>query len=213
MTPIDDPRERLLTAAGELFAEKGLDGATVREICTRAAVNIAAVNYYFRDKENLYIEAVKQASCGSGLHAAVAAGDPAAPPAQKLRDFIRAFVARMLDRERPAWHALLMTREMARPTSACGEVVREYIQPVAAVLFGILQELLPPGTPRRKIMLTGVSIVGQCVHHVQCKPVIRTLMGEEDYARLTPEAVAEHIAEFSLAALGQKAPPRRLKTS
>jgi AcrR family transcriptional regulator len=212
MTPADDPRERLLTAAGELFAEKGLDGATVREICTRAAVNIAAVNYYFRDKENLYIEAVKQASCGSQLHA-VAGGDPGAPPAQRLRDFIHAFVARMLDKARPAWHAQLMTREMARPTAACQEVVREYIRPVAAVLESILTELLPPGTPRPKRMLTGFSIVGQCVHHILCKPVIRLLMGEEDYARLTPEAVAEHIAEFSLAALGQKAPPRRLKTS
>src|SRR5258708_3207032 len=109
MTPTDDPRERLLTAAGELFAEKGLDGATVREIKDRAGVNIAAINYYFRDKENLYIEAVKHASCGSQLHGAVTAGDADAPPAQRLRDFIHAFVARMLDKARPAWHAQLMT--------------------------------------------------------------------------------------------------------
>ena len=65
MSSPDDPRRRLLETAGQIFAEKGFDGATVREICRRAGVNIAAVNYYFRDKEQLYIEAVKSAACGS----------------------------------------------------------------------------------------------------------------------------------------------------
>src|SRR5207253_5288065 len=64
MTIRDEPRDRLLNAAGEVFAEKGFKGGTVRAICLLANVNVAAVNYYFRDKERLYIEAVKQAACG-----------------------------------------------------------------------------------------------------------------------------------------------------
>ena len=66
MSSPDDPRQRLLETAGQIFAEKGFDGATVREICRRAGVNIAAVNYYFRDKERLYIEAVKEATLRLG---------------------------------------------------------------------------------------------------------------------------------------------------
>ena len=62
------PRRRLLEAAGEIFAEKGFEGGQVRKIKDRADVNIAAVNYYFRSKEHLYIEAVKGASCGSLDH-------------------------------------------------------------------------------------------------------------------------------------------------
>ena len=59
---MDATRDRLLMAAGEVFAEKGFDKATVREICQAANVqNIAAVNYYFGDKERLYIESVKRA--------------------------------------------------------------------------------------------------------------------------------------------------------
>ena len=48
-------------AAGEIFAERGFDGTTVRDICQRAGANIAAVNYYFGDKQRLYVEAVVQA--------------------------------------------------------------------------------------------------------------------------------------------------------
>ena len=40
-------RAQLLEAAGEIFAEKGLDRATGKEIADRAGTNSAAVNYYF----------------------------------------------------------------------------------------------------------------------------------------------------------------------
>jgi AcrR family transcriptional regulator len=208
MTSSEDPRGRLLNAAGEVFAEKGFKGATVREIVERAGVNIAAVNYYFRDKERLYVEAVKEAACAAKFHSAPPSWPAAMPAAEKLRDFIRVFASGLLDPNRPAWHARLMMREMAQPAAAAAEVVRDYIRPTAEILMGVLEELLPPGTPRLKRYLVGLSIVGQCLHYVHSRPVIRLMLGE-DFARLTPEAVADHVAEFSLAALGFDAPPRK----
>jgi AcrR family transcriptional regulator len=53
--------QRLLEAAGQIFAEKGFRAATINEICTRAEANIAAVNYHFDSKERLYVEAVRHA--------------------------------------------------------------------------------------------------------------------------------------------------------
>ena len=53
--------ERLMEAAGWVFAEKGFRNATIRDICKRAGANIAAVNYHFGDKEHLYIEVIKYA--------------------------------------------------------------------------------------------------------------------------------------------------------
>ena len=47
-------RSSLLQAAGKLFARKGFDGTSIREICTEAKTNIAAINYYFGDKTGLY---------------------------------------------------------------------------------------------------------------------------------------------------------------
>lgn len=51
-----DVRQRLLSAGLKLFAEKGFDGATVREICDAAHSNLAAINYYFHDKAGYYAE-------------------------------------------------------------------------------------------------------------------------------------------------------------
>jgi AcrR family transcriptional regulator len=201
MTPSENPRERLLEAAGEIFAEKGFKGATVREIIDRAGVNIAAVNYYFRDKERLYIEAVKHAACGEP-------GDvrlewpPGTPPAVKLRDVIRFHLLKFLDPSRPAWLARLVMRELTQPSDACGELVREYIEPKSKILHGILGELLPPGTPRRKVFLTAFSIVGQCHFYCSHRPIIRLLLGEDEYQRLDPATLAEHITQFTLRALG-----------
>lgn len=50
-------KEKLLTAAGDVFVEKGFRDATVAEICDRAEASISAVNYHFGSKEALYQEA------------------------------------------------------------------------------------------------------------------------------------------------------------
>lgn len=192
-------RERLLETAGEIFAEKGFKGATIREIIDRAGVNIAAVNYYFRDKERLYIEAVKQVACAVPVEKL--RWPAKTPPVVKLRDFIQQMAGHLLDPARPAWHARLLMREMARPTSACAELVRDYIAPRAAILAEIVREFLPPNTPRWQHLLTCFSIVGQILFYVAHKPVIELLTGPDDLKHFSAAAVSEHIAQFTLRAL------------
>src|SRR6266700_4047558 len=159
----DVTQQRVLEAAEQVFAEKGFKAASIREISKKARANVAAINYYFGDKERLYIEAVKYA------HRACTEGEPfpewapGTPAVQKLRDFIRVMAARMLSPLSLASTQLMM-REMARPTAACVEVVNEYIQPMAYILGGILKELLPAAS-EQKIYLVAFSIVGQCLFY------------------------------------------------
>jgi AcrR family transcriptional regulator len=55
-TAQEETRWRLLQAATEVFAEVGYHAATTREICKRAAVNLASIHYYYGDKAELYRE-------------------------------------------------------------------------------------------------------------------------------------------------------------
>lgn len=56
---VRDSKDRLLEAGLKVFASKGYDGATVREISDEAGSNLAAINYYFRDKAGFY-QAVRE---------------------------------------------------------------------------------------------------------------------------------------------------------
>lgn len=53
-------KERILGAAEELFAQQGFSGTSLRQVTTRADVNIAAVNYHFGSKENLVNEVFRR---------------------------------------------------------------------------------------------------------------------------------------------------------
>ena len=50
----ENSKEKILTAATKLFAQKGFDGVSVREICKEASTNICMVSYYFGGKKELY---------------------------------------------------------------------------------------------------------------------------------------------------------------
>ncbi len=50
---------QILDAATEVFANKGFEGASIRELASAAKVNIAMINYYFGSKEKLFLDIVK----------------------------------------------------------------------------------------------------------------------------------------------------------
>ena len=208
----DATQARVLEAAGQVFADKGYEGATVREICQKAEVNIAAVNYYFRDKEHLYIEAVKSACQSQAEQFPLPVWPEGTSGLVKLRDYIQTMVKRMVDNHHSQWHRQLFLREMAQPTAACAELVRDGIRPMAEVLSGILRELLPD-VPEAKRWLIGFSIVGQCLFYKMAQPIVTMLVGEEEHRRFDAALLAEHITHFSLTALGlektQMAPAKR----
>jgi AcrR family transcriptional regulator len=54
----DATRQRILTAALELFADRSYDGATMRDIADRAGVSQPSVSYHFRTKHELWCAAV-----------------------------------------------------------------------------------------------------------------------------------------------------------
>jgi AcrR family transcriptional regulator len=203
-TKPDDTRTRLLEAAGEVFAEKGFQAATVREICSRAGANLAAINYYFGDKLRLYVAVVGYAH-GDEANRPLPDFPPGTPPEVKLRKFVEQSLATPRDREGPAWRHKLMMRELAEPTDACMALVDAYIRPKARVLDVIVAELLPEmGESDRQ--LVAFSVVGQCLfHRVHC-PIASLLIGEENYRALDVARLADHITRFSLAALGRHMP-------
>jgi AcrR family transcriptional regulator len=200
---LDTTRERIAEAAGEIFAERGFDGTTVRDICQRAGANIAAVNYYFGDKQRLYVEAVVRAHRWRMEQAALPEWSEGTPAETKLADFITTFIRRVRTGPEDTWHTKLMMREMAHPTGACAELVQSSIRPQFEILLAILRELLPSDVSSERLQLTGFSIVGQCLFYHLADPVVRNLLSSEEYSELNVAKLAQHILDFSLSSIGR----------
>ena len=199
-------RAKLLEAAGEEFAAKGYEAASIRKICDRVGANSAAVNYHFGSKEQLYVAAVLEAHrCGTELLPEELFRE--ASPAEQLRRFIHHFLGNVLVISREdSWHQALILREMLQPTASASEtLVREAIRPRFERLRGILRRICPEADERRLAALA-FSVVGQCLHYRVAGPIPRRLVGDEVYESLDLEFLTDHITTFCLAALGQVPP-------
>jgi len=205
---MDDTRLQILNAAGPIFAERGFQAATVREICKAATVNVAAVNYYFGDKECLYLESVKLAS-QKQVERFPMPQRPAESSAEvRLYDFILTLLTRLLDNDQP-WQTRLMMREVLRPTSACRELVEGHMRPHFEMLLRVLGELVPADTPANQLRQIGFSVVGQCLHYRVANSVISMLTPADDLeASFSTEQLARHIWQFTIAALRGDGPTR-----
>jgi TetR/AcrR family transcriptional regulator, regulator of cefoperazone and chloramphenicol sensitivity len=200
----DKTRDRILEAAGELFAERGFESTTVRDICHAAGANVAAVNYYFGDKERLYVEAVVRAHKWRLDQAQLPDWDDGTPPREKLADFVATFFRRVLGGPEDTWRTRLVMREIMQPSAACAEIAQSNIRPQFEILQAILRELLPAGTSDEQLHLTAFSIVGQCLFFHVADPITRCLVDQREYSTYDIDKLAKHVTQFTLAAIDAK---------
>ena len=204
-----ETKDKVLLAAGPIFAEKGFRDATVREICQSAGVNLASVNYHFGDKEQLYIAAVRRAAALRQQHAPMPDWPEGTTPEAKLRDFIRTLLRRMLERSDTPWQTRLMLREILDPTSACREWVTDYFEPLFQLLLEILNGLLPEQTSTERRHKIAFSIIGQCLFYRVSEKVVALLESPETLsAHFGIESLADHIYSLTIAALRESAVPQ-----
>lgn len=195
-------RDRLLLAAVEIFAAKGFQNATVREICGKVDANVASVNYYFRSKEKLYAEALffsfRQAEQRYPLTAAL---DSGLSPDQRLTHFIRIFLNRIMDDSALGHHGKLIAHEIADPTNALDEIVQTFIKPIFALLTDIVGQILGNTADPQQVRRCILSILSQCLMFKHSRSVIDRLCADLIASPEEIQRCAEHIARFSLSAL------------
>ena len=192
-----ETRERLLDEAAHLFAEYGFDNVTIRDICTRASANVAAVNYHFGGKTGLYDEVLRWAiRTMQGTTEEIRKAGEGRPPEAQLEGFIRVFLTRVASTPNK-WIHQLMLREVANPTPSFDLILNDVLKPRLMYVRTAIAALLgcPVDDPR----------VANCVMSVQAQ--IFALLNNPLASRfesepLTPEradAMARHIACFSIA--------------
>jgi TetR/AcrR family transcriptional regulator, regulator of cefoperazone and chloramphenicol sensitivity len=199
---VSDPtREKLLDVAGRIFAHRGFQATTIREISVAAAANVAAVNYHFGDKLGLYTEVVQHSARAAQLEAISNALDLNAPPEDILRSVIHARMRSIFRGDRPDWHFRILAHEMAQPTSAIRSMVNKVGRPLFERMLHLIGGMLGLPADHDRTRLCTISVIGQMLAYVFARPLLDGVWPE---LKMTPEQVdriADHIADFSLASI------------
>ena len=97
-------KEKLLNSAARLFAARGFDGISVRELAADAGVNLGSLTYHFGKKEKLFAEVITRKSEPMVRLGRAIITSNKTPP-EKLADMMEAYATHILHDE-PALKAL-----------------------------------------------------------------------------------------------------------
>jgi len=160
---------RILEGAITLFAERGFDEVTVREIAEAADANVAAINYYFGAKEQLIRHAIRSviAPLNERRLAALAAVQSASGE-RNVKDIVRAMVEPTVEAcksgtgpERHYARILVLAFALRQPF--VNEVMSEQTDRVALSFVEALARALP-GVDRTEIYWRYDFMIGSLLH-------------------------------------------------
>jgi AcrR family transcriptional regulator len=203
-----DTRSRILDAATRLFAAHGFRRVTVRDICREADANVAAVNYHFRDKMQLYVLVVDQAAAAiRDLTAEARREGEGRPPAEQLGAYIRVHCTHLFalgaeDAARIGLLQQLIQREMQDPTPAVERFIDQALAPRFEYLASIVSALLDLPSDHPVVIQSVTSIHAQ-VLMFRPSPVLDRMAEQLPAVQeaFDVERVIHHILAFSLAGL------------
>jgi AcrR family transcriptional regulator len=197
-----DTQERLLEAACQVFADKGYQAATLQEICTEADANVAAVNYYFRSKRQLYL-AVWERVYGAAMEFFDDPNASQLPPRDRLIALIRRRVEQLFSGGPPARIRLIIHREMAQHSEVHEEIVSRFVRPGVGRLISLVREVLgdtvDEGTVARCAFTVHAHLVSMNLARLpSCD--MGSLFGP-GLQESTCEQLAEHAVRFLMAGI------------
>jgi len=196
------PQERIKLAALQLFGDKGFKATTIRDICTKADISLALVNYHFRNKQNLY----EELTLGI-VHTAFEENpisnyvSPDMSPDERLRNIIRLLLHRLLGKNglgKNPYAVKLIARELTNPSRIMDVIYSDYILKMIELMISAVKELIGEEVADKDMMRFVSSIAGQCLHPLLAKEILAKsgLTVSENDEEI--EIHAKHIYCFSM---------------
>lgn len=188
-----ETRERILDSAERLFASKGFERTSIRDITTEADCNVAAVNYHFGGKDKLYVATfrrllvdLRDRRINSIIRDMNAVEDPTLE--YFLESFASAFLEPLVDGGRGRILLSILANEMTNAHLPTGMFFDEMIRPLIQVTNEGLDRSGPP-LVSQTAHLCIMSIVGQLLHTLKARPYFSNPEGPP----LVPSDLRDHI--------------------
>lgn len=204
-----ETRQRLLDAAGELFAEKGFRLAATREICRKAGADIAAIHYHFGSKENLYEAVLRYVDSLLVDPVPLFATSRAPSREARLRAMIEWVLNQCFAQGQPAWRWKFIEHATVELTPSLEAFFKSKILPMYQAVDSICSEFLGKSASKLQVRFATRSILGQCFYYRHFRALISATERGETFSPEGLHELTDHIAEFSIA--GLKSQARQLK--
>jgi len=196
-------REHLLEAAGYVFAKKGFERSTAKEICERAGTNAAAVNYHFGGIEALYAAVLDEArSRILSVRAIELAVEGKIDPRKKLEAALEVIVQTLLGPVSSSWVLQVFGRDMVTPSPTTYAAKEKLILPLARILRGFVGELmgLPEDAPAvARSCLTLMAPI--CILIVGDRRMMKRALPSFGLGADDAPDLARHMVDYALAGL------------
>lgn len=202
-------RQKLVLAALKLFAEKGFEGASTREIADAAGANISAIRYYFGDKAGLYRAAFIEPLGEDATHGC-ADIDPARPLLEALHRFFAEFLEPLKRGEAVRLVMKLHFREMIEPTGAWEQAIEAEIKPQHAAVVRLLTRRFGMQTPDLDVQRLAFSVVGMAVHYYVGQEIVDAIAPDVLGSPEAIDTLAARLAHYAAAMIEAEAARRGL---
>ena len=123
----NNTKTRILIAASRVFAEKGYKNTTVQDICSASEANIAAVNYHYKSKENLY-RIVWDHLYKFNEQANEELFRDDLDPKVQLKHFVSTRIKSTLDNGELGYLSKLISYELNSPTTSYDHIYENYLK-------------------------------------------------------------------------------------
>ncbi len=199
---VDAVKERLWEAGEKLFADKGYEGTSVRDLTNEAQCNIAAVNYYFGGKDNLYEKIVLDKLTYlrnyrlKSIREAIETNGDNMSLENLLRVFANSFLNPLISEEGVRLTNIVV-REMLDPHLEPGTIYREVAEPVGSEMMGIMSRM-HPDLEREKIFLCLHSLAAQLAYIIRVRRVFKGVNNLK-FPDIDTDSFIDHIIQFSTA--------------
>lgn len=211
--PLTATKDRITDAAELFFSEHGFSPASVRQITERAAANLAAVNYHFGSKQDLYrqvllrrIRPINEERIALLTEAEQLAGEHPVPLRAIVETLICPLMRRTSDPEQTGIQTLrLISRALIEPPAFLREELAREFDPLFSRYANVIGRALPALPPRvillRLRFVLGALLVATLAQATEGRPV--TAAG----GPFDLEECLRRLVEFGAAGLGAPAAP------
>jgi TetR/AcrR family transcriptional regulator, regulator of cefoperazone and chloramphenicol sensitivity len=197
----NNTRLRLIDAAGSLFADKGFSETTIRDICDKAGANIAAVNYHFSGKMELYEAALEYALLKDEAKTESKKTPIRQSPQEKLHVVVLSMITNIRMSKKPEWFPRLLRREMLFPTAEFQEFSQRLIKEDFDKIHALIREIAP-GANAYTLKATTFLLLGQIKSiAMESEPVLKLLFPELKLDLKSYKKIAQYISGTTIASL------------